>query len=124
LFIYNWDKIYKYAKKDCEKVIRLIFCMTEYAKPNKQEYILIEKINQHKKESFIINEIDFMFDNTVTNTDKCVFLLLASKRNYSSYKLNNIDYIETYIVENIFDIEKLKRNKLLNIIDDKIYFKY
>lgn len=83
------------------------------------------KIALRKRDTYgyILHEEDFIRDakHNLVN-DVCVYLKLASLRNYAEYLEKGEDRLPVYFFDG--DIEKLKRNPLLTIDDKFIYFKY
>mgnify|MGYP001823253938 CR=1 FL=1 len=83
------------------------------------------KIALRKRDTYgyILHEEDFIRDaNHNLVNDVCVYLKLASLRNYAEYLEKGEDRLPVYFFDG--DIEKLKRNPLLTIDDKFIYFKY
>jgi len=87
-----------------------------------QDSIYLRK--QKLRDSFILN-IDKVVSNKLNATDAelYIYLALASQRNYYDYRYNKNKHLKAYyIVE--YSIDKLYMNRILNIKNNEIIFKY
>ncbi len=73
--------------------------------------------------SFILNA-EPLFADTITDIIyKAQYIILAGRRDYTIYFLYGSKYLDLSFFLDI-DINSIKHNPLLNIKDNKIYFKY
>jgi len=88
----------------------------------------VKKLTRNKgiksitKDSFIINPESLLKDTTMDNYSKAIYIILCGRRSYSKYTTEKIKYLNTY--ESTFPLENVSKVDGINIIDDKIYFKY
>lgn len=72
--------------------------------------------------SFLLNAAS-LFDDTSDIAYKVQYVRLAGRRDYSLYKLYGASYLDLSYFKDI-DLDAIKHNPLLNIQQNKIYFKY
>lgn len=72
--------------------------------------------------SFLLNA-DQLFTDTADIAHKAQYIRLAGRRDYSLYKLYAVTYLDLSYFKDI-DTSLLKNNPLLQITQNKIYFKY
>ncbi len=122
---YNYEAIYRVSKGKCNIIIILLkhLCGISKKSPTARELTMLGKLKGKPTNSYIINPEELLNSNYAI-TDICVYISLASKRNYADYIISNNSSLPTFIIDDIFNIEKLKRNKLLDIDDSMIHFKY
>lgn len=73
-----------------------------------------------KKFSYILNIKSLLLDKTVTESDKCFIIYLASYRSLYDYKLYGITALPLDIAEKLVDINLLKYNKLYKIDENNL----
>lgn len=120
---YNWKALF-IAGGGCEGAINL------FKQISTEKYYSIDKLKKyfkmHKKcvtYGYILNNTEFIGILTqVPLMDACVYLKAASLRNYANYLNNRDDRLPTYMYDG--DIVKLKRNPLITLDENFIYFKY
>ena len=93
----------------------------------------LSKIHEHKvqialnatpRECFMQNSKAFLANRAMaTRQDMLVYVTLLSRRDSLEYKLYGKTALPTCLAFG-FDLTKLKRNKLLNVTESNIYFKY
>ena len=71
---------------------------------------------------YLIN-IDAALQNAVDGLNLYNYIELASKRNVFDYHIRGILYLPTVLAEE-YHLSMAEVNPMLEIIDDKIYFKY
>lgn len=122
MFKYNWKCLYRCCDYNCDTVMDIL---TYYAgkKLNKAATKRIYKIAKCNKTAFIFDLKGLINDTTATNSDKCVYLQLASKRNLAEYLFHQ-DHTLPIELASVEDVDKLNRNPLIEVINNKIYFKY
>ena len=131
---YNWTEVKLQCKSDIRKIKKFLKMVNYSTKDELQQYLLSNKYalriltkKNSCKQSFMINVEGFL-ENYMNATDDEMFIYLdlVSKRDYFTY-LNTkkkVDYLPIWKVENIYEIKKLKTNRLLYISDTNIYFVY
>lgn len=121
---FNWEKIKLFCNYDCSLILNILNCLNKGKVPTKKEISVLNKLKGHDRNSFIENLTDLLLDDRSTKEQKCEYLEIASQRNHIDYILHNIDYLPIYYIEDNYDINKLKRNNLLQITEINIIFKY
>lgn len=128
---YNWKTMKESTKCDVDK-IKEYFTNVYLLKGTAEEYLLNnawarEIYNAKPKDSFILNIEGFVKNYyKATKLEQFIYLDLLSKRNVFSYynTKGKVDYLAVWKVEKLYDIQKLKANRLLNIEENNIYFVY
>ncbi len=72
--------------------------------------------------SFLLNATP-LFDDPPDIAFKAQYIRLAGRRDYSLYKLYRATYLDLSYFKDI-DLDAIKQNPLLDIQQNKIYFKY
>jgi len=73
--------------------------------------------------SFLINPDDLFKDRSTDPSFIAQYIRLAGRRSYTFYKFYGSKYLDLSFYPDI-NINAIKHNPLLNIANDKIYFKY
>ena len=78
-----------------------------------------------KAHSFIINQ-KLLYDNPLNaiDSERCMYLYLASFRSYYSYSEEGIDYVPLDLAAIHANYNAIRLNRLLEIRKNKLYFKY
>lgn len=118
---YNW-KDFMRAGGSCEGALNLFtqVATKQYKSVAKLKKALIKRDTY----GYVLHEQELasIIKQNIAN-DVCVYLKLASLRNYAKYLETNDDRLPIYFYIGT-NIEKLKRNPLLTVDDNYIYFKY
>ena len=123
LFIYNWKAIWKYCKGDKKLILKIFRSLAIIKVPSKKEQLIINKLAKEDAKSYVV-DIQNLLRQRVNDEYKLMYLYLASKRNISDYRINEIDYLDCIVIDSFIDINTLNSNPLLTIEGDKILFKY
>lgn len=117
---YNWKDFLR-AGGSCDGAISLFVQVAtrNYKSVNKLKKALIKRPTY----GYILNEKDFVgiIKQNIPN-DICVYLKLASMRNFALYLEKEDDRLPIYLFEG--DSKKLEHNPLITLDDNYIYFKY
>ncbi len=89
----------------------------------KNGYSKVKPIRNLSGNSYLINPERFFADNTTDIIYKSQYIQLAGRRDYSLYKLFNVKYLDLSYFKDI-NLDNIKTNPLINITQNKIYFKY
>ena len=89
----------------------------------KNSYSKVKPIRNLIGNSYLINPDGFFADNITDIIYKSQYIQLAGRRDYSLYKLFNVKYLDLSYFKDI-DLDNIKTNPLINITQNKIYFKY
>lgn len=89
----------------------------------KNSYSKVKPIRNLIGNSYLINPDGFFADNITDIIYKSQYIQLAGRRDYSSYKLYNVKYLDLSYFKDI-DLDNIKTNPLITITQNKIYFKY
>ena len=113
---YNWANIKTYTNYDCEKIIKYMEFLHTKELHNKKDCWYFSSINKARGDnnSFILNlEGWYKSRNKYTVSERCIYLDLASNRNYADYEFKNEISVPIKNVQHLYDITKLKSNRLL-----------
>lgn len=121
MFKYSWDCLYYACKQDCNVVLNILKYYNG-KKVNTEVAEIITKISKCPKPAYIHDLYSLLNDATASANDKCMYLYLASKRNIVDYQLYGTDWLNINLAS--VDASKLKHNRLIELINDNIYFKY
>ncbi len=124
LLRYNWNRLYKYSKQDCTVAVNALKAYLKLKRLTKKENYILQRMLEEKQDSWILKPISLFTHKASTISEKCIYLFLASKRDYNQYLSQGIDFIPTFIVEDKLNIDYLENNSLLTIEDEIIRFKY
>lgn len=122
MIMFNWSYLYKYCKKDCNTIIDVLRYLSGIDEITNKTADIVNKIKDEPKDSYVLDCVGLLTDTTATNQEKCIYIYIASKRNYLDYKMANKDWLNLNLIS--VDIDKIKYNRLLSIKNDIIYFKY
>ncbi len=128
----NWKLIKEGAKNNPGKIIDYLKnvyvlkgTMYDYLSRNKWAKKVYSETKGVGEPNFIIDVDSFILnDLNATEMEQFVCLDLMAKRDMFTY-LNTkgrVNFVPTWKVKNLYDIEKLKTNRLLMIEDNNIYF--
>jgi hypothetical protein len=73
--------------------------------------------------SFLLNPKDFFKDKTTDIIWRAQYIRLAARRDYTLYKIYGFKFLDLSFMPDL-QLAAIKNNTLLNITDNKIYFKY
>jgi hypothetical protein len=86
---------------------------------NRHDRVITRSLVGH---SFLLDAAS-LFSDTSDIAYKTQYIRLAGRRDYSLYKLYRVTYLDLSYYKDI-DLDAIKHNPLLNIQQNKIYFKY
>ena len=128
---YNWSVIVKETKGDIDKILE--YFKNIYYLDNVKEFVLRHKyaanifISRERQENYLINVEGIVLNSLrATKEEIFVYLDLASRRdtfNYFNTK-GRENCLYAWKIHDIYDLDKLKNNRLLFIEDNRIYFIY
>jgi hypothetical protein len=122
MIFFNWEQILRHTKYDCNLSLNVIKCISRVKKATTLENIIILKSMKYTQHNWLNKPVELLALKA-TNNEKCIYISIASKRNYFLYLNKNISYLPTYYLEDEL-INKLKLNTLLRIENNKILFDY
>ena len=115
---YSWIQFMQ-AGGSCKGALNLFNqVVTKRYKSIKKLKLALREVDVY---GFILLEKEFM-ECPATDSDKCMYLKLAALRNYYDYLQHGQEKLPVYLFTG--DLVKLRRNPLLTIDDNYIYFKY
>lgn len=123
LIKFNWNVMVKYYSGDCVKALKLLNgCI---ARSLGLEKLRIYRNLQHNKpvDCWLRSPLDFVV-NGATYNQKCVFLHLATKRNWLDFEEYGTTSLPIHVVEDLYSIDSLSSNPLLTINNDNVDLKY
>lgn len=80
-------------------------------------------INGLKRGNSFLIDPESLFKSNATNTHISQYIKLAGRRSYSIYKEYGIKYLDISLYPDL-NTNNIKHNYLLNILNNKLYFKY
>lgn len=111
------------AETDCDPKLMLSMLERHFNKKlipkNNRDKITCANLAGH---SFLLDAFS-LFQDTSDIAYKAQYIRLAGRRDYSLYKLYRVTYLDLTYFKDI-DLETIKHNPLLDIKQNKIYFKY
>lgn len=111
------------AESQCDPKLMLNMLERHFGKKlipkNNRDRINYRNLAGH---SYLLNA-DQLFSDSTDIAYKAQYVRLAGRRDYSLYKLYGVTYLDLSYFKDI-DTNLLKNNPLLNITQNKIYFKY
>ena len=128
---YNWQLLRKYSEDDPNKMLE--FFDSVYIKKAENYFYLNEfaaKIVAESKgnaHNYIQNIPELVIAaKAATKSELLVYLDLASKRSYFNFvnTKGKMNYLPIWKIDNEYDIEALKMNRLLTFDDKNIYLLY
>lgn len=122
MILYSWKKVYKISGGKASKIIDIIQYITNRPVPeNKQDPNFdYAKVNWNGS-SFLLDPYSVLrFRTYYTEKELAEYVGLASYRNYAEYKVNNIITLD--LLYSPIKQDKLKKNRLLRIQEDRIHF--
>lgn len=118
LIRFNWFEILKEANQKRDKALAILKELCIYEIPKRGSLQLYSKI-KNNPDCWLSDKYNF-FKTISTDMDKCIYLHIATKRNWLDYSTQGITYVPIYIIEIFYNIESLKYNPLLKINDNYI----
>ena len=119
LIRFNWNAILRYYSGDCKKsVIALVSVICDNY--NMRDLLLYHK---QQPDCWLQKPIDFVMNGSTYN-QKCVYLHLATKRNWLDFEEYGSTTLPLHVVEDLYAIPTLQSNPLLTINNEMIDFKY
>ena len=111
-----------YFSYDCEKSIE--FLKAWYLQYTMKHLDLVVKMYKNK-DCWLEHPAEFFISGATAN-EKCIYLHLASKRNWMDYEEYGTTSVPLYIVEEIYNIDKIRNNPLIDydIITEQFKLKY
>lgn len=120
---YDWNLLSKYSLLD----IFTVFYILDAKKDIRNYPDSIKKIIAGFSDlsPFLVNP-GGIFRNRKHHLDGEIYLYLslASKRSYLTFKQSGSVRLPTYYIEHIYNLEKLKLNTMLDVTNDEIIFIY
>jgi hypothetical protein len=125
LISFNWNEIYKASNYSCKTALNIVKYFCEIKVLTEKERKLVNKLNKKNFSTWLKEPIKFFSTNS-SDSDKCIYLMIASLRNKSKYSVLEDSKIPFYLVEDIFDVKTLASNTLIEIneIDKVLILKY
>lgn len=114
---FSWSNALRRGNYDCKRVINIIQSFTMRPFSEKWQFMLTSP------DCWLSNPVEFFLSNS-TDNEKCVYLDLASKRNWADYEFKKQTSLPLYVAEDYYNIKLLESNVLLEINDKSIDFKY
>lgn len=114
LIRFSWYEILKVNRYKCEDAYSTLSKVLEgrYSIPKSSTL-----------DCWLFNPIEFLV-SVATIQQKCVYLHIATRRNWMDYKEKGTISVPLYVVEDMYNIDTLRTNPLLTINDDSIDLKY
>lgn len=118
---FNLDFIEQLDAIDTVPALRIAY----YNTLPKSKYSRLKNISRTQVlgHSFILNPEPILNDNVTDPSYLVQYIRLAGRRSYALYKLYKLKYLDLSYYPDIA-LEKIKHNPLLNIANNKIYFKF
>jgi hypothetical protein len=111
------------AESDCDPKLMLSMLERHFSKKvipkNIYDRISYRNLAGH---SFLL-DVQSLFDDTSDIAFKAQYIRLAGRRDYSLYKLYKVTYLDLSYFKDL-DLNTIALNPLLQIKQNKIYFKY
>jgi len=120
MIYYDWTRLYLAGNKNPKKIIKIFAELVARKKTANTN-----KIYSSRCTHYILDEQKFIDNESKATIDEqCVALHIASKRNYLMCKLIGESGVYYPLIQDIYDLDKLKLNRLLTIENNKIYLKH
>ena len=115
---FNWAVLNRYTKSDHEKVFGFFEQITNNRRLSQYATNILN--SKSKRDSFLLNNREFV-NNSLNGSlyERYNYIYLASKRNLADYVYKGILWLPIELCDIV-----IENNRLLETIDDKIYFKY
>jgi hypothetical protein len=129
---YNWEDLKKYTNNDISKILEYL-SNVYVLKGTMYDYLLKHKWaakiynSKETKSSYLLNVDDLVLNSlNGTKDEQYVYLDLASKRDIFTYynTKGNVIFLPVWKVEEYYNLNTLKSNRLLTIDSNNIYLIY
>ena len=121
LIKFNWTELLKAYSYDCIVTLKILENICLY-KTMRFNPIIIKAINS-VPDCWLLDRYEFHSLNA-TEQQKCIYLHIATRRNWMDYVEFGTTSVPLYVVEDMYNIDTLRTNPLLTINDDNIDLKY
>lgn len=126
LISFDWNDIYKNSKYDCKTALRLVkYFAGITTRMSTKDLPILSKLKKKNFSSWLRDPIGF-FNSKSSDSEKCIYLMIASTRNKTEYSTLEDSRVPFYMIEDIFDIKSLYGNNLIEIdlINQELILKY
>jgi len=129
---YNWEELKKYSNNNIDKILEYL-TNVYYLKGTMYNYLLSNSWatavynSKEPKNNYLLNVDDFIANAfNGTKDEQYVYLDLASKRDLFTYfnTKGRVIFIPIWKVEDTYNMNMLKSNRLLSIDSNNIYLIY
>lgn len=120
---FSWTFIVKQFSYNCSLSLSYVKMYYRLRMPTAREVTICNKLLDKPKDCWLVDPVGFFTSNS-TDNEKCVYLHLATNRNWLDYSQTGVSSIPLYVAADMYDIEKLHTNRLLTINNETIDFKY
>ena len=132
MITYNWEDIKKYTNNDINKILdyfKYVYVLqgTMYDFLNKYRWANRIYNSKESKSSYLTNVNDFIINSlNGTKDEQYIYLDLASKRDLFTYYNTKgyVIFLPIWKVEEYYNLNMLKSNRLLTIDSNNIYLVY
>lgn len=119
MIYYDWKRLYMAGNGNPIKIIKIFKDLV-----NKRRTPETLRVYSAKCDHYILNELAFIRNKyNATADEQCIYLHIASKRNYLVHKLTGKKHIE-YVLVKEYELDKLRLNRLLLIEENNINLIY
>lgn len=124
LIRFSWTPILEYYNYNCDKsIIMLSKIITN--RYSIKESNLVRFLKKQVKDCWLCDPVGFLTSGATVN-EKCIYLHVATKRNWMDYELYGVGTVPIFIVKELYNTEKIKSNPLIeyDIVSENFILKY
>lgn len=121
---FSWRKIYRKCGRSSNRIVRAIRSLQQKELPrNRFDPMYDYYYSDFSGDNYILN-LKELLDNAFRYSNKEIaqYVAIASYRNYAHYELTGDASLD--LLHSPAEQDTINKNRLLRIIDDKVYFKY
>ena len=124
MIYYSWNSVLLHAKSD-KKILEFFKEICSGKPPTLlKPWVRQVLMSTSKRNNYVINPIPLVYAKGVRDSDKVVYLALASLRDHKRLVLYNEKHLDIRAVIDTALLSAVDSNPLLTVNDNKIYFKY
>lgn len=117
---FHWNSLSKNSNGNCFDIINVLKIVSGIRKPSRKYLNIIYAMLNYDLDGWIEKPVQLLNNKYASCNDKCIAIHIASFRSYMDYIERGIDSVPIFIIKNIYNIDKLRNNCLLEVTDNVI----